>query len=73
MQRPKPIVRTVQNDIQIIDDPMEENYVEPKKSLLNRTASLQLKIVARNTDDPQKSRATSISVHRYIVFSLFDL
>ncbi|CAG9783790.1 unnamed protein product [Diatraea saccharalis] len=49
MPRPKPIVRTVENDIEAIDDPMDEVYEQPR-TLLNRKASLQLKIVARNND-----------------------
>lgn len=64
MQRPKPIIRTVQNDIQVMDDPMGEDYIEPRRSLLNRTANLQVKIVAHNTDDRHKSRSSSITVYR---------
>ncbi|CAH0406456.1 unnamed protein product [Chilo suppressalis] len=49
ISRPKPIVRTVENDVQIIDDPMEEDFIH-SRTLLNRKASLQLKIVAHNND-----------------------
>lgn len=63
MRKPMPIIRTVQNDIQIIDDPMEEDYIEPKRSSQNRTASLQLKIIAHN-EDRHKSRSSSIIVQR---------
>lgn len=48
--RPKPILRTVENDIEIIDDPMGEEFIPPKRTLLNRKASLQLKIIAHNND-----------------------
>ncbi|KAL4710760.1 hypothetical protein ACJJTC_004405 [Scirpophaga incertulas] len=36
MTRPKPILRTVENDIELIDDPMGEEFEPPKTSLLNR-------------------------------------
>ncbi|KAJ0180572.1 hypothetical protein K1T71_003976 [Dendrolimus kikuchii] len=61
MARPKPIVRTVENDIEIIDDPMGEEYTPEKPNSFNRKASLQLKIVAHNKD-AQNSR--SINIHR---------
>ncbi|CAH0604743.1 unnamed protein product [Chrysodeixis includens] len=48
--KPKPILRTVENDLEIIDDPMEDEYVPPKVSALARKASLQLKITAHNND-----------------------
>ncbi|CAH2073801.1 unnamed protein product, partial [Iphiclides podalirius] len=50
----KPILRTVKNDIEIIDDPMEEEYIPRKNSLSlsNRKASVQLKIIAHNNDIP---------------------
>ncbi|XP_022820085.1 polymerase delta-interacting protein 3-like isoform X1 [Spodoptera litura] len=48
-QKPKPILRTVENDLEIIDDPMGDEYI-PKATSLNRKASLQLKIVAHNND-----------------------
>ncbi|XP_059057005.1 polymerase delta-interacting protein 3-like [Achroia grisella] len=48
--RPKPIVRTVENDIEFIDDPMgEEEFIIPKVDS-NRKASLQLRIIAHNND-----------------------
>ncbi|XP_050681062.1 polymerase delta-interacting protein 3-like isoform X2 [Leptidea sinapis] len=47
---PKPIVRTISNDLEIIDDPMTgpEEHRSPK--LPNRKASLQLKITAHNNN-----------------------
>lgn len=45
----KPIIRTIENDIEIKDDPMD--YETFKLSSLNRKASLQLKIVADNNLD----------------------
>lgn len=50
----KPILRTVENDLDIIDDPMEEEYVPAKVSALNRKANLQLRIVAHNNDLREK-------------------
>lgn len=44
----KPIIRTVENDIEIIDDPMEDDY--DLRTMSNRKASLQLKIVAHNNN-----------------------
>uniref|UniRef100_A0A2A4JNG1 RRM domain-containing protein n=1 Tax=Heliothis virescens TaxID=7102 RepID=A0A2A4JNG1_HELVI len=61
---PKPILRTVENDLEIIDDPMEDDYVPPKSTLLNRKASLQLKIIAHN-NDIRENRLSS--VHRTTV------
>lgn len=61
-QKPKPIVRTVQNDLEIIDDPMGEDFVLPKSSSqvsLNRQASLQLKIVTHN-DDIHENRVATV-------------
>ncbi|XP_063359924.1 uncharacterized protein LOC134649140 [Cydia amplana] len=56
----KPIVRTVENDIEMYDDPMESDVeMEPRVSL-NRKASLQLKIIAHN-NEPRESRS---SAHR---------
>ncbi|XP_047988553.1 polymerase delta-interacting protein 3-like [Leguminivora glycinivorella] len=56
----KPIVRTVENDIEIYDEPMESDIeMEPRVSL-NRKASLQLKIIAHN-NEPRESRS---SAHR---------
>ncbi|CAG4910614.1 unnamed protein product [Colias eurytheme] len=46
----KPIVRTIENDLEIIDDPMGEDY-NPAPILSNRKASLQLKIIAHNSDN----------------------
>lgn len=48
MPRPRPIVRTVENDIEVIDDPMGEDYASPRPTLHNRKASMQLKIIAHN-------------------------
>ncbi|KAH9630667.1 hypothetical protein HF086_003958 [Spodoptera exigua] len=59
-QKPKPILRTVENDLEIIDDPMGEEYV-PKSTSLNRKASLQLKIIAHNNDIRDSRIAT---IHR---------
>nr|XP_021181347.2 polymerase delta-interacting protein 3 [Helicoverpa armigera] len=61
---PKPILRTVENDLEIIDDPMGDEYVPPKSTLLNRQASLQLKIIAHN-NDIRENRLSS--VHRTTV------
>ncbi|CAB3224620.1 unnamed protein product [Arctia plantaginis] len=62
-QKLKPILRTVENDLEIIDDPMEDEYVPPKLSsnILNRQTSLQLKIIAHNDDIHDKRIAT---IHR---------
>lgn len=57
-QKPKPILRTVENDLEIIDDPMGDEYVTPKSSSLNRKASLQLKITAHNNDIRENRSAT---------------
>ncbi|OWR44168.1 polymerase delta interacting protein 3 [Danaus plexippus plexippus] len=46
----KPIIRTVENDIAIIDDPLEKMCEPIGTSLTNRKASLQLKIVTHNSD-----------------------
>ncbi|KAM3963003.1 polymerase delta interacting protein 3 [Aphomia sociella] len=48
MPRPTPIVRTVENDIELIDDPMGEEFPPIKSTDPNRKASLQLKIIAHN-------------------------
>ncbi|XP_049867678.1 polymerase delta-interacting protein 3-like [Pectinophora gossypiella] len=48
--RLKPILRTVENDLEMIDDPMGEEFRSPKSSVLNRKANLQLRIVAHNND-----------------------
>lgn len=60
----KPILRTVENDIEIIDDPMEEEYVPKKSQLLlsNRKASVQLKITAHNND---VSNDKTLTIQRY--------
>ncbi|XP_061712367.1 polymerase delta-interacting protein 3-like [Cydia pomonella] len=56
----RPIVRTVENDIEMYDVPMDSDVeMEPRVSL-NRKASLQLKIIAHN-NEPRESRS---SVHR---------
>lgn len=59
----KPILRTVENDFEIIDDPMDDEYVPTKLSSnpLNRQTSLQLKIIAHNDEIHDKRIAT---VHR---------
>lgn len=44
----QPIIRTVENDIEIIDDPMDDDY--DLRTMSNRKASLQLKIVAHNNN-----------------------
>lgn len=49
----KPIVRTVENDIEMydVDDPMDGDFdLETPNVSLNRKASLQLKIITRNND-----------------------
>lgn len=46
----KPIIRTIENDIEIIEDSMEEDYEPVRKSFANRKASLQLKIVTHNNE-----------------------
>ncbi|CAG4989512.1 unnamed protein product [Parnassius apollo] len=46
----KPILRTVENDIEIIDEPMEDDHIFRQTALSNRKASLQLKIVTHNHD-----------------------
>ncbi|XP_068629869.1 polymerase delta-interacting protein 3-like [Battus philenor] len=48
----KPILRTVENDIEIIDDPMDVEHIPNRSSFTksNRKASLQLKIIAHNND-----------------------
>ncbi|XP_050344854.1 polymerase delta-interacting protein 3-like [Nymphalis io] len=46
----KPIIRTVENDLEIIDNSMEEDYEPLRKSFSNRKASLQLKIVTHNNE-----------------------
>ncbi|XP_026757849.1 polymerase delta-interacting protein 3-like [Galleria mellonella] len=48
--RPKPIVRTVENDIELIDDPMGEEPMPSKITDSNRKASMQLRIIAHNID-----------------------
>ncbi|XP_013195957.2 polymerase delta-interacting protein 3 isoform X1 [Amyelois transitella] len=48
MPRLKPIVRTVENDIEITDDPMGE--YESINMSSDRKASLQLKIIAHNSE-----------------------
>ncbi|XP_063821822.1 polymerase delta-interacting protein 3-like [Ostrinia nubilalis] len=56
--RPQPILRTVENDIEVIDDPMGDEYIPPKRTLSsNRKASLQLKIIAHNNDPLEKRTA----------------
>ncbi|KAJ8722674.1 hypothetical protein PYW07_003854 [Mythimna separata] len=62
--KPKPILRTVENDLEIIDDPMEDEYVPQKTSSLNRKASLQLKIITHNSDVRDNRVAT---IHRTAV------
>ncbi|XP_047527701.1 polymerase delta-interacting protein 3-like [Vanessa atalanta] len=46
----KPIIRTVENDLEIIDNTMDEEYEPLRKSFSNRKASLQLKIVTHNNE-----------------------
>ncbi|XP_073943936.1 uncharacterized protein isoform X2 [Choristoneura fumiferana] len=49
----KPIVRTVENDIEMydVDDPIDGDVdIEPPNVSLNRKASLQLKIITHNKD-----------------------
>lgn len=53
-QQLKPIVRTIENDLEIIDDPMGEEYEHSTAILANRRASLQLKIVTHNNDQRYK-------------------
>lgn len=60
----KPIVRTVENDIEIIDDPMGDEYIPQKPSSLNRKASLQLKIIAHNNDAQNSRGAIHTTIHR---------
>ncbi|CAH2264054.1 jg16412 [Pararge aegeria aegeria] len=45
----KPIIRTVENDIEIVDEPMEDKY-DISRTISNRKASLQLKIVTQNNN-----------------------
>ncbi|XP_023948034.1 polymerase delta-interacting protein 3 isoform X2 [Bicyclus anynana] len=45
----KPITRTVENDIVVIDDPMEERF-DISRTISNRNSSLQLKIVTHNNN-----------------------
>ncbi|XP_047510522.1 polymerase delta-interacting protein 3-like isoform X1 [Pieris napi] len=47
----KPIVRTIENDLEIIDDPMGDDYGPTTAILANRKTSLQLKIVTHNNDN----------------------
>ncbi|KAG6442610.1 hypothetical protein O3G_MSEX002486 [Manduca sexta] len=65
MSKPKPLTRTVENDIDIIDESMEEEYIPPKPSLMNRKASLQLKIIAHNND--LRDRRNSLHGYRTAV------
>lgn len=59
--QPQKILRTVENDIEIIDDddddPMGEEYIPTK--LLNRKASLQLKIITHNNGARDKPPSTT--------------
>lgn len=55
--KPKPIVRTVENDIELIDDPMDEDFTPRSISSSNRQASLQLKIIAHNIDNRESRTA----------------
>lgn len=48
LTRTRPLTRTVENDIQLIDDPMGEEYSFTRPTLHNRHASLQLSITAHN-------------------------
>nr|ABG42999.1 polymerase delta interacting protein 3 [Bombyx mori] len=69
--QPQKILRTVENDIEIIDDddddPMGEEYIPTK--LLNRKASLQLKIITHNKGardkPPSTTNRTAISEREY--------
>ena len=57
--KPKPIFRTVENDLEIIDDPMGDEYIPPKPaSSFNRKANLQLKIITHNNDIRENRIAT---------------
>ncbi|CAK1581859.1 unnamed protein product [Parnassius mnemosyne] len=60
----KPILRTVENDIEIIDEPMEDDHIFRKTSTSNRKASLQLKIIAHNHDLRNNRNST---IHRSAV------
>lgn len=62
----RPIVRTVENDIEIIDDPMGEDYPPLRPTLHNRKASMQLKIIAHN--DALENR---FDISRRLVNQLF--
>lgn len=59
----KPIVRTVENDIVRLDDdePMEEEFTPPTRALLNRQASLNLKIIAHNNEASLRARSKTSS------------
>ncbi|KAJ2952709.1 hypothetical protein O0L34_g7051 [Tuta absoluta] len=59
--RMRPIMRTVENDLEIIDDddPMEGDIVTSKPSMLNRKANLQLRIIAHNHDARGDTRRTA--------------
>lgn len=46
----KPIIRTIENDLEIIDDPMEEDHVPVRTALSNGRTGLQLKIVTHNNN-----------------------
>lgn len=45
----KPIIRTIENDLEIIDDPMEEDHI-PIRTALTKQQGLQLKIVTHNNN-----------------------
>ncbi|KAI5637957.1 RNA recognition motif domain-containing protein [Phthorimaea operculella] len=61
LPRMRPIMRTVENDLEIIDDddPMEGDIITSKPSMLNRKANLQLRIIAHNHDARGDTRRTA--------------
>lgn len=65
--RLKPILRTVENDLDIIeddDDPMGEDYNVAPMASLNRKANLQLRIITHN-NDIREAKSSSTRTHRY--------
>lgn len=57
----KPIIRTIENDLEIIDDPMEEDHIPIRTALTNGKQGLQLKIVTHNNN-----------VQRYVIKIIID-
>ncbi|CAK1545362.1 unnamed protein product [Leptosia nina] len=51
----KPIMRTIDNDLEIIDDPMGEEYIPAAMALDSRKASLQLKITTHANNNYQRT------------------